>query len=54
MSERPKTPFELANEFLVNSKPIELLREQGKKSPTLDDHITTEVVATQAGGNGKK
>jgi hypothetical protein len=43
MNERPKTPLELANEMLLNSSPSEMLKEKSKESPTLDDHIVTEV-----------
>jgi hypothetical protein len=48
MNERCKTPLELANEILLNSKPSELLKELGKKSPSLDDHIINETDAARA------
>jgi len=54
MSERPKTPLELANGILLNSKPAELLKEKGKESPTLDDQITTEIELTLAGRDEKE
>lgn len=47
MGERPKTPFELANEMLLNSKPPELLKEVSAKSPSLDGHITNEIDITR-------
>jgi hypothetical protein len=43
MNERPKMPFELANEMLLDSRPSELLREQGKESPSLADYIIGEI-----------
>ena len=54
MKERYKTPFELANELLVSSKPSELLKEQAKGSPSLDDLITNEIDIRQTGHNGRQ
>jgi len=54
MSERPKTPLELANEILLNSRPSELLKERGEKSPSLDDHIANDIDITRALGVEKK
>ena len=48
MGERPKTPFDLANEMLLNSKPSELLKERGKESPSLADCIIKDVDVTRA------
>jgi hypothetical protein len=54
MGERPKTPFELANAMLLESKPSELLKERGKESPSLDDCIIEEIDVTRAGHNDGK
>ena len=43
MGERPKTPFERANEMLIKSKPSELIRERGKEAPSLDNQIKREI-----------
>jgi hypothetical protein len=39
MSERPKTPFEVAAEMLRNSNPKKIMEEMSEKSPGLDDDI---------------
>ena len=52
MNERPKMPFELANEMLLDSRPSELLREQGKESPSLADYIIGEIVMARVHSSG--
>ena len=41
--ERPKTPYEQANELLLKSNPPEMMKEKGKGTPLIDELITTEI-----------
>jgi len=42
VTQRPKTPLEIANELLRKTNPRQQLSELGKDRPGLDDHITNE------------
>jgi hypothetical protein len=42
MTQRPKTPREIANELLRKTNPRQQLSELGKDRPGLDDEITDE------------
>jgi len=42
MTQRPKTPLEIANELLRKTNPRQLLSKLGKDRSGLDDHITNE------------
>ena len=48
MSGWPKSLTKIANELLRNSNPREMMREQGKKSTSLDDQIANEIDVSQA------
>jgi hypothetical protein len=56
VSERPKSAAEIANEILRKLNPREMMKEQSKKSPSLDDDITNEIDVSQnrAGHNDGK
>jgi hypothetical protein len=51
MNARPKSPLELANKMVLNSKPSEMLKVKGKESTTLDDYIVNDIDASKAGQN---
>ena len=56
MSERPKSATEIANELLRKSNPREMMKEQSRRPPSLDDGIKNEidVSQTRAGQYGGK
>ncbi|MGP8260483.1 MAG: hypothetical protein ACLQM6_11100 [Acidobacteriaceae bacterium] len=48
--ERPKTPYEQANELLLKSNLSAMMNDKGNGTPLIDELITTEIDPTKRKG----